>query len=158
MGFLNNEGLTRVKKHIQALLNKKANKSNDFGGFEGGAGALSTTNAIQLGEGVNSGTKTLQVYDKQLMNSQGYVPMARYARFVQDNTVRNLTAGGRVTIEVGYVGNSIIIPIVRTNLGYVVTSSVYSDTSGKQYIVINGISSTSSLTGFYVDYWILSET
>ena len=155
---LNISGLTRVKKHIQALLNKKANKSNDFGGFEGGAGALSTTNAIQLGEGVNSGTKTLQVYDKQLMNSQGYIPMARYARFVRDTTKRNLTPGNRVTIEVGQVGNSIVIPIVRTNLGFVVTSAVYSDSSGKQYIVVNGISSSSSLSEFYVDYWILSET
>ena len=158
MGFLNNEGLIRVKKHIQGLLNKKADKSNEFGGFEGGKDAIATTNAIQLGEGVNSGTKTLKVYDKQMMNSQGYIPMARYARFVQDNTVRNLTAGGRVIIEVGYVGNSIIIPIVRTNLGFVVTSAVYSDSSGKQYIVVNGISSSSSLSEFYVDYWILSET
>lgn len=158
MGFLNNEGLIRVKKHIQGLLNKKANKTNEFGGFEGGKDATATTNAIQLGEGVNSAIKSLKVYDKQMMNSSGYIPMARYARFVQDNTVRNLTAGGRVTIEVGYVGESIIIPIVRTNFGYLVASSVYSDSNGKQYITITGLSSNSSLTDFYVDYWILSET
>jgi hypothetical protein len=158
MGFLNNEGLIRVKKHIQGLLNKKADKSNSFGGFEGGEGALSTTNAIQLGEGVNSATKSLKVYDKQVMNSMGYIPMARYARFVRDTTSRNLTAGGRVTIEVGNVGESIIIPVVRTNLGYLVASSVYSDSDGKQYITITGLSSSSSLTDFYVDYWILSET
>jgi hypothetical protein len=84
MGFLNNEGLIRVKKHIQGLLNKKADKTNEFGGFDGGKDAIATANgAIQLGTGINSTENSLQIYDKQLLNADGYIPKERMVLHTQ---------------------------------------------------------------------------
>lgn len=46
-------------------------------GFSGGEGAKATVDAIQLGYGTNTEEKSLQVYSKQLMNGDGYIPFTR---------------------------------------------------------------------------------
>lgn len=46
-------------------------------GFSGGYNAESSVDSIQLGAGTNTEEKSLQVYDKQLMNGNGYIPASR---------------------------------------------------------------------------------
>lgn len=46
-------------------------------GFSGGLNAMSSVDCIQLGEGENENERTLQVYDYQLLGSNGIVPSER---------------------------------------------------------------------------------
>ncbi|MBO5828732.1 MAG: hypothetical protein J6R59_09805 [Paludibacteraceae bacterium] len=46
-------------------------------GFSGGYNAKSSVDAIQLGAGTNTKARSLQVYDKQLMDGNGYIPASR---------------------------------------------------------------------------------
>lgn len=61
----------------------KADMQNEAGGFAGGKSAKaqdtngSSINSVQLGEGTNPNAKTLQVYDYQLMDAEGYIPKER---------------------------------------------------------------------------------
>lgn len=64
-------------------------------GFAGGANAKCTenTDCIQLGEGTNSNEKTFQVYDYQMMDAAGKVPLERLT------TVNGGFAGGNNAIS-----------------------------------------------------------
>ena len=64
-------------------------------GFAGGANATCTenTDCIQLGEGTNSNEKTFQVYDYQMMDAAGKVPLERLT------TVNGGFAGGNNAIS-----------------------------------------------------------
>ena len=134
-------------------------------GFSGGDGAKSTADAIQLGRGTNTESYSVQAYDKKLMNGDGYIPFARYAKFVQGTTAQSLSAGTTSNSHKVYTetntsstnpGSVIIIPVIRGSFN-LVASLRYA--SGETYIVVSRPEggTSNSYTNYYVDYWILSE-
>lgn len=66
-----------ISAKTQEALDAKADKSNQNGGFTGGISAKAENefgediNAIQLGSGTNSAPRTLQVYDKRIVEEDG---------------------------------------------------------------------------------------
>ena len=160
MGFLNNEGLIRVKKHIQGLLNKKADKTNEFDGFEGGKDAIATANgAIQLGTGINSTENSLQVYDKQLLTADGYIPKERMVLHTQIftdyiNTSSTETSQRRHTIYYDIPQDSIVIaksiPLIDgSNAAPVMTAIVQNSGRESSYVYVSAIPGSSLTSNTY---------
>ena len=69
--------------------------ANATKGFSGGQMAKATVDAIQLGTGTNEEEKTLKVYDYQMMNANGKIPVDRI--FSKTSTItKTLTAGSQI--------------------------------------------------------------
>ncbi|MCI9626538.1 MAG: hypothetical protein HFI90_07120, partial [Clostridia bacterium] len=108
----------------KVLNDTKADKQTANGGFAGGAGAFAehggsvgmetktgdgfaggyqaktvdannnAIDAIQLGAGMNSTEKTLQVYDKQLLDAEGHIPDERMPQLADKQTEWIITTAG----------------------------------------------------------------
>ena len=92
-------------------------------GFSGGYNAKSSVDAIQLGSGTNTETKSLQIYDKQLMNGSGYIPVSRLICHSETitSTLESGTTNYTHDIAKTWTGG---IPIVRS-VNWVNGSSTY---------------------------------
>ena len=162
-----------------SIISSSKNKSGMTadGGFAGGkdatarAGAAigyqaeATVDAIQLGSGTNNAEKSLQVYDKQLMNSNGMIPFARYAKFVQGtspNTLQeNVVANNHIVYsETGDInpGSVIIMPVLRSGLQLVTSVRYHNGNTMIQVTRPVGMEINSTISDYYVDYWIFSQT
>lgn len=99
-------------------------------GFAGGNKAVCGTtsspiDAIQLGTGTNTTAKSLQVYDKQLMDADGKIPWERMTDLVVAGSYTGVSYGeGQVYMNktfysLGYEPKCVIIQANRATNGYV---------------------------------------
>jgi hypothetical protein len=99
-------------------------------GFAGGNKAVCGTtsapiDAIQLGTGTNTTAKSLQVYDKQLMDADGKIPWERMTNLViaGSYTGTGYTSQGtyqnRTFVNLGYEPKYVMIRANRASNGYV---------------------------------------
>ena len=169
-------------KGILAELNKKANKANKYGGFEGGSSASTQSggavgnysisslggavgsaakttmggsigantmsgngfsggygaktikdntvvDAVQLGTGTNPNPKTIQVYDKQLMDADGHIPNDRMPTKSDKTTYYNPTTGNAITYDLKNEHNRmtsyINVPTAATSVAISVSNGAY---------------------------------
>ncbi len=140
----------------KVLNDTKADKQTEHGGFAGGAGASAehggsigmetktgdgfaggyqaktvdannnAIDAIQLGTGMNSTEKTLQVYDKQLLDAEGHIPDERMPQLADKQTEWIITTAGTgaaYTATLDPVPESLYIGMQITIIPHVSSSS-----------------------------------
>ena len=191
-------------KGILAELNKKANKANNFGGFEGGSNASARTggavgqvsrtiqggaigsaaatgdgfaggfaaqtiddngliNAIQLGSGVNSNPKTLQIYKHQLLDAVGHIPNDRMPTKSDKTTYYNPTTGNAITYDLKNEHNRmtsyINVPTAATSVAISVSNGAYPADyiSGLSFYTGSIAPEVSYPSSPYIMRWIGSE-
>ena len=214
---------------VLAELNKKANKANEYGGFEGGTSSAAQGNgvaigyfaatytgasvgyeafsrdggavgenantenggaigantvsgagfagglaaktikdndaidAIQLGTGTNPNPKTIQVYDKQLMDANGHIPNDRMPTKSDKTTYYNPTTGNAITYDLKNEHNRmtsyINVPTAATSVAISVSDGAYRNDyiSGLSFYTGSTPPEVSYPSSPYIMRWIGSE-
>ena len=109
-------------------------------GFSGGEKAKATVDAIQLGTGTNEEAKTLKVYDYQMMNANGKIPVERI--FSKTSNISNILAAGsqihQITYSKEFANSVMFVDVVSAtaNNNYVpVIAYPHYDTVGSQQLI-----------------------